>query len=164
MLTTWATVGGTLVLAPIGLGQLLAPGRRRTSRRIGGAVPQIVLAVLYSGMLAAALANVVVFHGVRLLGPTRVTTIQALVPALAVVLAFIFLGEPIRLGQVVGGAIILAGVAAHAAGIAAGTARRTRRERARRDAGAGRRAARPAAASRASRRWPSSSTTTGRSP
>jgi drug/metabolite transporter (DMT)-like permease len=34
-----------------------------------------------------------------------------LVPALAVVLAFIVLGEPIRIGQVVGGAIIVSGVA-----------------------------------------------------
>ena len=47
----------------------------------------------------------------RLLGPTHITTIQALVPAFAVVLAFLFLGEPIRPVQVVGGAIIIAGVA-----------------------------------------------------
>ena len=51
------------------------------------------------------------FDGVRLLGPTRITTIQALVPAMAVVLAFLFLGEPIRPVQVVGGAIIVLGVA-----------------------------------------------------
>ena len=51
------------------------------------------------------------FHGVKLLGPTRVTALQFLVPALAVVMAAIFLGEPIRPIQVVGGAIILAGVA-----------------------------------------------------
>ena len=53
----------------------------------------------------------VVFHGVKLLGPTRVTALQFLVPALAVVLAAIFLGEPIRPIQVVGGVVILAGVA-----------------------------------------------------
>ena len=62
-------------------------------------------------VFAAALANVVVFRGVQLLGPTHITTIQALVPAFAVVLAFIFLGEPIRPAQVIGGAIIIAGVA-----------------------------------------------------
>ena len=59
-----------------------------------------MLAVALLGLLAAAVANVVVFHGVRLLGPTRVIDVQSLVPALAVVLAAIFLGEPIRLGQV----------------------------------------------------------------
>lgn len=108
-LTTWATVGGVIVLAPIGIGQLLAPGVWGPGQQ--DATLQIVLAIAYSGLLAAALANIVVFEGVRVLGPTRVTTIQALVPAMAVVLAFVFLGEPIRVGQVVGGAIIVLGVA-----------------------------------------------------
>jgi drug/metabolite transporter (DMT)-like permease len=62
-------------------------------------------------MLAAAFANVIVFNGVRLLGPTRVITLQSFVPPMAVVLAFFFLGEPIRPAQVVGGLIILLGVA-----------------------------------------------------
>lgn len=109
VLTTWATIGGTLVLAPVGFGQLLAPGVLGPAQM--AAMPQIVFAVAYSGLLAAAIANIVVFNGVRLLGPTRITVIQALVPAMAVVLAYVFLGEPIRLGQVVGGAIILLGVA-----------------------------------------------------
>ena len=119
-------------------------------------------------MLAAGLANVVVFHGVKLLGPTRVTALQFLVPPLAVVLAAIFLGEPIRPGQVVGGAIILAGVALLRA--VRGPARRRpvagrRRQSPPVDRGPGRgRAADPAAAPPARRRWRSSSTTTGRSP
>ncbi len=71
----------------------------------------VVLAILYSGTLAAGFANVVVFHGVKLLGPTRVTSLQSLVPALAVVLAAIFLGETLRPIQIVGGVVILAGVA-----------------------------------------------------
>lgn len=109
VLTTWATLGGTLALAPIGIGQLLAPGA------IGGAqtddaVP-ILLAILYSGLLAAAAANVIIFHAIGLVGPTRVIALQTFVPAMAVVFAFIFLGEPIRLAQIVGGAVIVAGVA-----------------------------------------------------
>ena len=109
VLTTWATIGGTLVLAPIGIGQLLSPG---TVGVMGtGQALEVALAVAYSGLLAAALANVIVFDGVRLLGPTRITTIQALVPAMAVVLAYLFLDEPIRPVQVVGGAIIVLGVA-----------------------------------------------------
>ena len=67
------------------------------------AIVPIVLAIVYSGVLAAAFANVIVFNGVRLLGPTRVITLQSFVPAMAVVLAFFFLGEPIRPAQVVGG-------------------------------------------------------------
>ena len=46
----------------------------------------------------------------QVVGPTRTSAYQFLVPALAVVLAFVFLSEPIRPGQVVGGLIIVTGV------------------------------------------------------
>jgi drug/metabolite transporter (DMT)-like permease len=109
VLTAWATVGGTIVLFPIGLAQLLAPGA--LDEIVGGRLVPIALAITYSGVLAAALANIIVFNGVRLLGPTRVITLQSFVPAMAVVLAYLFLGEPIRPAQVVGGAVIVLGVA-----------------------------------------------------
>jgi drug/metabolite transporter (DMT)-like permease len=102
--TTWAVVAGTLFIAPVGIAQL-------ATADLGGLGLPIVLAVAYSGTLAAGFANVVVFHGLKLLGPTRVTALQSLVPALAVVLAAIFLGEAMRPAQVVGGLVILAGVA-----------------------------------------------------
>ena len=102
--TTWAVVAGTLFIAPVGIGQL-------ASSDLSGFGPPVVLAIVYSGTLAAGFANVVVFHGLKLLGPTRVTALQSLVPALAVVLAAIFLGEAIRPAQVAGGVVILAGVA-----------------------------------------------------
>ena len=109
VLTTWATIGGTLVLIPPGLAQLLAPGALGPEQ--AAKIVPIVLAITYSGVFAAALANVIVFNGVRLLGPTRVITLQSFVPAMAVVLAFVFLAEPIRPAQVVGGLIIVLGVA-----------------------------------------------------
>jgi drug/metabolite transporter (DMT)-like permease len=109
VLTTWATIGGTLVLIPPGVAQLAAPGALGPTQ--AERLVPIVLAVAYSGVLAAAFANVIVFNGVRLLGPTRVITLQSFVPPMAVVLAFFFLGEPIRPAQVVGGLIILLGVA-----------------------------------------------------
>ena len=109
VLTTWATIGGTIVLFPVGMAQLLSPGGL-DQVTAGRALP-VVLAIAYSGLLAAAIANVVVFNGVRLLGPTRVITLQSFVPAMAVVLAYLFLAEPIRPAQLVGGAIIVAGVA-----------------------------------------------------
>ena len=109
VLTAWATIGGTLVLFPVGMAQLLAPGA--LDDLWAGRLVPVLLAIAYSGVLAAALANIIVFNGVRLLGPTRVITLQSFVPAMAVVLAFVFLGEPIRPAQVVGGAIIVVGVA-----------------------------------------------------
>ena len=102
--TTWAIVAGTLFLAPVGIAQLVASD-------IHGVGLPVVLAVVYSGVIAAGLANVIVFKGLKLLGPTRVTALQSLVPALAVVLAAVFLGESIRPAQVIGGIVILAGVA-----------------------------------------------------
>jgi drug/metabolite transporter (DMT)-like permease len=102
--TTWAVVAGTLFIAPVGIAQLATAG-------VHGIGLPIILAVAYSGTLAAGFANVVVFHGLKLLGPTRVTALQSLVPALAVVLAAIFLGEAIRPAQVIGGVVILGGVA-----------------------------------------------------
>ena len=102
--TTWAIVAGTLFIAPLGIAQL-------ATADISGFGPPVVLAIIYAGTIAAGFANVVVFHGVKLLGPTRVTALQFLVPPLAVAMAAIFLSEPIRPIQVVGGAIILAGVA-----------------------------------------------------
>jgi drug/metabolite transporter (DMT)-like permease len=102
--TTWAIVAGTLFIAPLGIAQLA------TSDLSGFGLP-VVLAIIYSGTLAAGFANVVVLNGVKLLGPTRVNALQFLVPVLAVGMAAVFLDEPIRGIQIVGGAIILAGVA-----------------------------------------------------
>jgi drug/metabolite transporter (DMT)-like permease len=102
--TTWAVVAGTFFMAPFGLAQLATVD-------ISSFGPAVLLAIVYAGILAAGISNVVVFQGLKLLGPTRVTAFQFLVPALAVVLAAIFLGEAIRPVQVLGGAVILAGVA-----------------------------------------------------
>jgi hypothetical protein len=49
-------------------------------------------------------------EAVKVLGPTRAMFFQFLVPAFAVVLAALFLGEVIVLGQVVGGVVIVLGI------------------------------------------------------
>ena len=101
--TTWATVAGTTVLAPVAIIQLASAGLTE--------VPvDAVGAVLYSGFLAAGVSNVIVQNGVKVIGPTRTSAFQFLVPALAVVFAFLFLAEPIRPGQVLGGLVIVLGV------------------------------------------------------
>jgi drug/metabolite transporter (DMT)-like permease len=102
--TTWAILAGTLFMAPFGVAQL-------ATADLSAFGPAVLLAIVYAGTLAAGVSNVIVFHGLKLLGPTRVTAFQFLVPPLAVGLAAIFLGEAIRPVQVAGGAIILAGVA-----------------------------------------------------
>ena len=102
--TAWGTLAGTLVLAPLALIQLQAVDLRALG-------PEVGLAILYSGFLAAGLSNVIVMNGVKVVGPTRTAALQFLVPAIAVGLAAVFLSEPIRPGQVLGGIVILAGVA-----------------------------------------------------
>ena len=101
--TAWATVAGTVVLAPFAVSQLAT---------VSGPIltPGVVGAILYSGFLAAGISNVIVLNSVRVVGPTRTSAYQFLVPALAVVLAALLLGESIRLGQVLGGAVIIVGV------------------------------------------------------
>jgi drug/metabolite transporter (DMT)-like permease len=101
--TTWATIAGTVVLAPIAIGQLAT----MATPPIG---PDVLGAIVYSGLLAAGISNVIVLNGVKLVGPTRTAALQFLVPALAVVFAAIFLTEPIRAGQILGGVVIVAGV------------------------------------------------------
>jgi drug/metabolite transporter (DMT)-like permease len=101
--TAWAVLGGTLALLPIGAAEALTV-------RAPVVTPFGVGAIVFSGMLAAGVANAFVFNAIRLVGPTRVTVTQLLVPAGAVVLGAIFLAEPVRIAQVIGGVVIVLGV------------------------------------------------------
>jgi drug/metabolite transporter (DMT)-like permease len=101
--TAWSALAGTLVLAPIGIFQL--SGVDTTTLE-----PAVLAAILYSGMLSSGVSNVVVMNGVKVVGPTRTAALQFLVPALAVILAAVFLNEAIRAGQIVGGVVIVGGV------------------------------------------------------
>jgi drug/metabolite transporter (DMT)-like permease len=107
--TAWAMVGGCLVLAGPGLVQLGGASLDAVSPAAWGGL-------LYSALIPAGLSNVLIFNAIRLLGPTRITNFQFLVPFIAVVLGFVLLAEPIRLEQLVGGAVIVLGVAVARAG------------------------------------------------
>jgi drug/metabolite transporter (DMT)-like permease len=102
--TAWAMVGGAIVLAPLGLIQAASTSWANVS---AGAWAGLA----YSALIPAGLANVVVFHGVRLVGPTRITAFQFLVPFIAVLMGAAFLAEAIQPAQLLGGAVILLGVA-----------------------------------------------------
>ncbi len=102
-LTTWAILFGTAVLAIPGLVQIADAGT-------GWVGPGTVAAIVYSGIVAGGLANVLIFRAIALLGPSRIANLQLLVPALTVLLAAAVLGEPILAGQVVGGIVIVVGI------------------------------------------------------
>ena len=101
--TAWAVLGGMLFLLPFGVWE------RLTSPAVTLTAPS-VLAILYSGALAAGIANVFLFNAIRLVGPTRVTASQFLVPFGAVLLGAWLLDEPVGPAQVIGGAVIILGV------------------------------------------------------
>jgi drug/metabolite transporter (DMT)-like permease len=102
--TAWTVFFGSLSLLPFGLLQVGAP----TPDPFG---PVGLVAILYSGMLSTGVGNVFIFRGVQVVGPTRVAIMYTLVPAFVLVFGAIFLGEAIHLEQVIGGAVILTGVA-----------------------------------------------------
>lgn len=101
--TAWSVLGGMLFLLPFGAHEVLTSPPPPVSIAV-------VAAVLFSGAFAAGVANVFVFNAIRLLGPTRVTVSQFLVPGGAVLLGVLFLNEPLGIAQVVGGAVIVLGV------------------------------------------------------
>lgn len=101
--TAWAMVGGSIVLFLPGLWQGLGASWAAVE-------PGAWAGLLYSSLIPAGIANVIVFHGIQLLGPTRITALQFLVPFVAVVIAFVVLGEPIRAAEIAGGLVIIVGV------------------------------------------------------
>ena len=101
--TAWSVLGGTLLLIPLGAWEAA------TSPPVAVSLPAVV-AILYSGALAAGIANVLAFNAIRHIGPTRASVYQFLVPVGAVILGALFLAEPIRPAQVAGGAVIILGL------------------------------------------------------
>ncbi|MHB8958662.1 MAG: DMT family transporter [Candidatus Limnocylindrales bacterium] len=102
--TTWTVLGGFLFLIPFGVWDAVtAPPASVPLAAVAG--------ILYAGVLAAGIANVLVFNAVRLVGPTRTSAMQLLVPAGAVLLGAALLGEPVGPAQALGGGVIVLGVA-----------------------------------------------------
>ena len=100
---TWAIGFGCLGMLPLALLQI--PQFDASHIGLG-----TLALFFYCALLPAAAANVVVFAAIKLLGPTRVMLFQFLVPGFAVIMAAIFLGESIVVGQIVGGGVIVLGI------------------------------------------------------
>lgn len=101
--TAWAMVGGSLVM--------LIPGIAQGAATDWASVDASAwLGLAFSAFIPAGVANVVVFSAIRLLGPTRISAYQFLVPFIAVMLGAVVLAEPVRIGQLLGGLVIILGV------------------------------------------------------
>jgi drug/metabolite transporter (DMT)-like permease len=101
--TAWAMVGGTLVLTIPGVAQGVGAHWSAVGLDAWGGLA-------FSAFIPAGVANVMVFSAIRLVGPTRITAYQFLVPFIAVLLGAAFLAEPVRVGQLLGGVVIVLGV------------------------------------------------------
>ena len=67
-------------------------------------------AIFYAGVLSVGIAYMIWYYGVEKLGNTRTATYSNLVPALTMLVAWLWLGEIPAGGQIVGAAVIIGGV------------------------------------------------------
>ncbi len=99
----WTLVGGVVPLFVVA-----APKLWRTDW--AAITPLTWGAVLYSGVLAMVVAYLVWYHGVRAIGPTRTAMFANLQPIVAVIVAWLVLGEVPTLFQGIGAVAVLGGL------------------------------------------------------
>ena len=101
--TTWTLTAGTPLLVLVGLPDALKVDYAQLSAGM-------YAAILYAGVLSIGMAYAIWYYGVERLGNTRTSTYSNLVPAFALLIAWLWLGEVPRIGQIVGAAVIIGGV------------------------------------------------------
>lgn len=72
--------------------------------------PMAWAGVVYSGLFAIALAYIIWNHGVRKIGSTRTAIYSNITPIVAILVAWLALGEAPTIGQVAGAIVIFAGI------------------------------------------------------
>jgi len=77
---------------------------------LGQVTPGAWLGVFYAGVLSIAVAYVLWYRGVQLLGNARTAIYSNLVPVTALITAWLWLGEVPTRGQLLGAAVILVGL------------------------------------------------------
>ncbi len=101
--TSWTLWVGTIALFALGSRSLLAMDLDAVSR-VGW------FGVLYSGVLAIAVAYLIWNHGLEHIGGPRTAAFSNLVPVVALIAAALWLGEDPNASQIAGAVIIIAGV------------------------------------------------------
>jgi drug/metabolite transporter (DMT)-like permease len=101
--TSWTLWVGTIVLFALG-------GPSLWSTDFGTVSAVGWLSVVYSGVLAIAIAYLIWNHGLEHIGGPRTAAFSNLVPVVALIAAAVSLGEDPSPTQIVGAAIIIGGV------------------------------------------------------
>lgn len=102
-MTTWTLWVGTPVLVAMGIPSILATD-------LAGVSAGAWVGVVYAGLLSLALAYLLWYRGVGILGNTRTAIYSNLVPVMALLTAWLWLGEVPAILQLLGAAIILGGL------------------------------------------------------
>ncbi len=104
--------------ARLALGQQICSGLPATALALAFAgpaafapVPDRIAPLLGLGVLATAIPILFFMRLIRGAGPTRAAMVGYLMPVWATILAILFLGEAVGLREIVGGVVVLAGVA-----------------------------------------------------
>ena len=100
-------LGQQMVSGPAALALALAFGGPDTF----GPAPAHATVLLALGVVGTAMPIVLFMRLIREAGPTRAATVGYLLPVWTALLAFVFLGETVSGREVLGGAIVLGGVA-----------------------------------------------------
>lgn len=101
--TAWTLWIGAIGLCLIGLPAVLRTDLTAVS--IGAWT-----GVVYAGALSIGLAYLIWYYGVQLIGNTRTAAYSNLVPVVALIAAWLHLGEVPAAGQVLGAGVIIAGI------------------------------------------------------
>jgi drug/metabolite transporter (DMT)-like permease len=102
-ITALTVIGGSLILAVVGARDIVSVDWTTLPERAWGAI-------LYSGLGAMVIAYMFWFYGVRVVGPVRTALYGNLQPLIALLVAWLSLGERPTSWQVIGAATIVSGV------------------------------------------------------
>ena len=102
-MTAWSLWIATPVIVLMGIPSL-------RSAELTSVSPGAWLGVVYAGVLSIAVAYVLWYRGVQLLGNSRTAVYSNLVPVTALVTAWLWLGESPTVGQLAGACVILSGL------------------------------------------------------
>jgi drug/metabolite transporter (DMT)-like permease len=99
----YSLLGGALFVTVIGIPSILATDWRAISLPVWSAI-------VYSGIGALVVGNLIWYHGVSRIGPTRVSMFSNLQPLVALAVAWIALGEVPTIWQGIGAGSIMTGL------------------------------------------------------
>ena len=99
----YSLLGGAVFVTLVGLPSMLATDWRAVSLPVWGAI-------VYSGIGALVIGNLIWYHGVSRIGPTRVSMFSNLQPLVALAVAWIALGEVPTIWQGLGAGSIMTGL------------------------------------------------------